>query len=67
MYILGYPANDILIWTLFLVLASLSTSGLIMKVKELHDIAYKLGVEESREMTRGQYLDIFNKNNNKSK
>lgn len=32
-----------------------------MKVKELHDTAYKLGVEESKEMTRGKYLDIFGK------
>lgn len=47
-------------------LASLTTSGLISKVKELHDIAYQLGVEEAKEMTRGKYLNIFNKprNNN---
>lgn len=44
-------------------LASLSTAGLIMKVKELHDIAYKLGVDESKEMTRGKYLNIFSKSN----
>nr|CAI5856468.1 unnamed protein product [Callosobruchus analis] len=42
-------------------LASLSTSGLIGKVKELHDIAYQLGVEESKELTRGKYLNLFNK------
>ncbi|CAH1958065.1 unnamed protein product [Acanthoscelides obtectus] len=41
-------------------LASLSTSGLIGKVKELHDIAYQLGVEESKELTRGKYLNLFN-------
>ncbi|KRT81183.1 hypothetical protein AMK59_6189, partial [Oryctes borbonicus] len=34
-------------------LASLSTSGLITKVKDLHDMAYQLGLEESKEMTRG--------------
>ncbi|KAF5299612.1 hypothetical protein FQA39_LY11527 [Lamprigera yunnana] len=42
-------------------LASMSTAGLISKVKDLHDIAYQLGVEESKEMTRGKYLDLFNK------
>lgn len=42
-------------------LASLTTAGLISKVKELHDIAYQLGVEESKEMTRGKYLNLFNK------
>ncbi|XP_060531985.1 protein lin-52 homolog isoform X2 [Cylas formicarius] len=41
-------------------LASLSTSGLIAKVKELHDIAYQLGVEESKEITKGKYLNLFN-------
>ncbi|ENN71813.1 hypothetical protein D910_10259 [Dendroctonus ponderosae] len=42
-------------------LASLSTSRFFSKVKELHDIAYQLGVEESKEVTRGKYLDIFSK------
>ncbi|XP_018579488.1 protein lin-52 homolog [Anoplophora glabripennis] len=46
-------------------LASLSTAGLISKVKELHDIAYQLGVEESKEVTRGKYLNLFNKKRNK--
>jgi hypothetical protein len=32
---------------------------LISKVKELHDIAYQLGVEESKEITRGTYLNLF--------
>lgn len=41
--------------------ASLSTSGLIAKVKELHDVAYQLGVEEAKEMTRGKYLNLFKK------
>ncbi|XP_019876936.1 protein lin-52 homolog [Aethina tumida] len=45
-------------------LASLSTAGLISKVKELHDITYQLGVEESREVTRGKYLNLFNKPKN---
>ncbi|KAJ8968314.1 hypothetical protein NQ317_007564 [Molorchus minor] len=42
-------------------LASLPTAGLIAKVKDLHDIAYQLGVEESKEVTRGKYLNLFNK------
>ncbi|XP_050507471.1 protein lin-52 homolog isoform X2 [Diabrotica virgifera virgifera] len=42
-------------------LATLSTSGLIGKVKELHDIAYQLGIEESKEVTRGKYLNLFNR------
>ncbi|KAL1493895.1 hypothetical protein ABEB36_009577 [Hypothenemus hampei] len=48
-------------------LATFPTSGLIAKVKELHDIAYELGVEESKEVTRGKYLNIFNKNNENEK
>lgn len=32
---------------------------LIKEVKKLHDMAYELGVEEAREMTRGKYLNIF--------
>ncbi|CAH1102344.1 unnamed protein product [Psylliodes chrysocephalus] len=47
-------------------LAALSTSCLIGKVKELHDIAYQLGVEESKEVTRGKYLNFFySEKNNK--
>ncbi|XP_056635974.1 protein lin-52 homolog [Diorhabda carinulata] len=42
-------------------LAALSTSGLIGKVKELHDIAYQLGMEEAKEVTRGKYLNLFNR------
>ncbi|KAJ8683511.1 hypothetical protein QAD02_019303 [Eretmocerus hayati] len=40
-------------------LGSLSVYELILEVKRLHDIAYQLGVEESKEMTRGKFLDIF--------
>ncbi|KAJ3659305.1 hypothetical protein Zmor_011001 [Zophobas morio] len=40
-------------------LAALPTAGLISKVKELHDIAYQLGQEESKEVTRGKYLNLF--------
>ncbi|XP_047997906.1 protein lin-52 homolog [Leguminivora glycinivorella] len=44
-------------------LAALSTSGLIMEVKKLHDMAYQLGLEEAKEMTRGKYLNIFARRN----
>ncbi|XP_047345889.1 protein lin-52 homolog isoform X4 [Vespa velutina] len=32
---------------------------LISEVKKLHDLAYQLGMEEAKEMTRGKYLNIF--------
>ncbi|XP_034832548.1 protein lin-52 homolog [Maniola hyperantus] len=44
-------------------LGSLSTSSFIMEVKKLHDLAYQLGVEEAKEMTRGKYLNIFDRKN----
>ncbi|KYN02512.1 Protein lin-52 like protein [Cyphomyrmex costatus] len=40
-------------------LGNLSMTGLISEVKRLHDIAYQLGLEEAKEMTRGKYLNIF--------
>ena len=40
-------------------LGNLTVTGLITEVKKLHDIAYQLGVEEAKEMTRGKYLNIF--------
>lgn len=46
---------------LFPELGSLTTSGLIMEVKKLHDLAYQLGLEEAKEMTRGKYLNIFSR------
>ncbi|XP_049885744.1 protein lin-52 homolog [Pectinophora gossypiella] len=42
-------------------LGLLSASGLILEVKKLHDLAYQLGLEEAKEMTRGKYLNIFSK------
>ncbi|KAL3274694.1 hypothetical protein HHI36_016072 [Cryptolaemus montrouzieri] len=47
-------------------LASLPTTELISRVKQLHDIAYQLGVEETKEITRGKYLNLFNKKKSKS-
>lgn len=40
-------------------LGNLSMTGLISEVKKLHDLAYQLGQEEAKEMTRGKYLNIF--------
>lgn len=40
-------------------LGNLSITGLISEVKKLHDLAYQLGLEEAKEMTRGKYLNIF--------
>lgn len=37
----------------------LTINELIVEVKKLHDMAYQLGVEEAKEMTRGKYLNIF--------
>lgn len=34
-------------------------TSLIAEVKKLHDLAYQLGLEEAKEMTRGKYLNIF--------
>ncbi|XP_071632014.1 lin-52 protein isoform X4 [Temnothorax longispinosus] len=40
-------------------LGNMSMTGLISEVKRLHDLAYQLGLEEAKEMTRGKYLNIF--------
>lgn len=40
---------------------SLTTPALLEKVRELQDLAYQLGLEESREMTRGKFLDVLSK------
>lgn len=40
-------------------LGSLSPLGLMNEIKKIYDQAYLLGVQESREMARGKYLNIF--------
>ncbi|XP_075874369.1 protein lin-52 homolog isoform X1 [Nelusetta ayraudi] len=40
-------------------LGSLTTANLMEKVKGLQNLAYQLGVEESREITRGKFLNIL--------
>lgn len=40
---------------------TLSQKELIAEVKKLYDVAYNLGVDEAKEMTRGKYLHILQK------
>ncbi|XP_041354703.1 protein lin-52 homolog isoform X2 [Gigantopelta aegis] len=40
---------------------SLTSSQLMEKVKGLQNLAYQLGLEEAREMTRGKFLNILQK------
>jgi len=42
-------------------LGSLSVPMLMGEVKRLQNIAYQLGQEETKEMTRGKYLNILRK------
>ncbi|XP_052765992.1 protein lin-52 homolog [Mya arenaria] len=42
---------------------SLTTSQLMEKVKGLQNLAYQLGLDEAREMTRGKYLNVLEKQN----
>ncbi|XP_060081583.1 protein lin-52 homolog isoform X2 [Ylistrum balloti] len=44
---------------------SLTTSQLIDKIRGLQNLAYQLGLDEAREMTRGKFLNILQKQNNK--
>lgn len=46
-------------------LGALSPTGLIAEIKKLYDQAYQLGVQEAKEMTRGKYLNIFEKTKKK--
>lgn len=40
---------------------SLTTSQLMEKIKGLQNLAYQLGLDEAREMTRGKFLNILQK------
>jgi hypothetical protein len=48
-------------------LASLPTPGLIAEIKKIFDEGYDLGKGETKEMTRGKYLNIFSNSNRKYK
>lgn len=52
---------------LFTELGALSPAGLIAEIRKLYDEAYKLGIEEAKEMTRGRYLNIFSNPSNSKK
>ena len=45
-------------------LGGLTVQQLVCEVKRLQNVAYQLGQEESKEMTRGKYLNILKKKNN---
>lgn len=40
-------------------LASLTPAQLMEKIRALQNMAYQLGVEEARQMSRGRYLNVF--------
>lgn len=40
---------------------SLSTQQLMDKIKHLQNLAYQVGLEESKEMARGKFLNILGK------
>eukprot|EP00118_Oscarella_pearsei_P003755 m.15629 g.15629 ORF g.15629 m.15629 type:complete len:129 (+) comp26465_c0_seq1:60-446(+) len=40
-------------------LGSLTTSQLVEKVRGLQNLAYQLGLDEAKEMTRGKFLNIL--------
>ncbi|XP_073231346.1 protein lin-52 homolog [Porites lutea] len=42
---------------------SLTTSQLMEKVRGLQNLAFQLGLDEAREMTRGKFLNILEKAN----
>jgi protein lin-52 len=41
--------------------STLTLSALIVEVRKLYDKAYQLGLDETKEMTRGKYLNILNR------
>ncbi|EFX68039.1 hypothetical protein DAPPUDRAFT_218385 [Daphnia pulex] len=42
--------------------SKLTAQELIAEVKQLQNLAYQLGLEEAKEMTRGKYLNILSSN-----
>lgn len=38
-----------------------TTAELVAEVKQLQNLAYQLGLEEAKEMTRGKYLNILSR------
>ncbi|XP_071963686.1 protein lin-52 homolog [Antedon mediterranea] len=48
-------------------LGSLTTKNLMEKVRDLQNLAYQLGLDESREMTRGKLLNVLDGGKQKRK
>ncbi|XP_062516925.1 protein lin-52 homolog [Corticium candelabrum] len=46
---------------------SLTSSQLVEKVKALQNLAYQLGLEEAKEMTRGKFLNVLGVDKSNSK
>lgn len=60
----GWPQTGFIhcsVFCIILELASLTPEQLIDKIKSMHDEIYQLGVRESKEMTRGKLLGIFDR------
>lgn len=60
-YLQGLTRDDL---ETLMQLGSLSVPQLLSEVKRLQNIAYQLGQEENKEMTRGKYLNILRKRHN---
>lgn len=46
-------------------LGAMSQAGICNELRKLYDLAYRLGVQEAKEMTRGKYLNVFGTNANR--
>lgn len=42
--------------------SGLNNFDFVVQLKKLYDRSYALGIDESKEMTRGKYLNIFEQN-----
>uniref|UniRef100_A0A0D9RJG9 Protein lin-52 homolog n=1 Tax=Chlorocebus sabaeus TaxID=60711 RepID=A0A0D9RJG9_CHLSB len=60
-YLRRVERNDVEINDSVSELGSLTTANLMEKVRGLQNLAYQLGLDESREMTRGKFLNILEK------
>lgn len=58
---------DYLEFFVFLELSKLTPDELIAEVKFLNGLAYKLGLEEAKEMSRGKVLKVFENKEGKTK
>lgn len=43
-------------------IGSLPKTEIVAEIRRLYDEAYQLGLEESKEVTRGKYLNVFTSN-----